>query len=124
MQISNRADVDSFVTLDGSTIRELAGPAWTQARHQSLAEATIRAGGETLEHRHHVSEEIYYFVRGAGRMRLGPYEREVVAGDCVVIPPGTPHKLWAADEDLVLLCACAPAYSDSDTEIMEPSGAS
>ncbi len=123
VQISNRADVDSFVTLDGSTIRELAGPAWTQARHQSLAEATIRAGGETLEHRHHVSEEIYYFVRGAGRMRLGPHEREVVAGDCVVIPPGTPHKLWAADEDLVLLCACAPAYTDSDTEIMEPSGA-
>ncbi len=124
VQISNRADVDSFVTLDGSTIRELAGPAWTPARHQSLAEATINAGGETLEHRHHVSEEIYYFVRGRGRMRLGPDARDVVAGDCVVIPPGTPHKLWAAaGEELVLLCACSPAYSDSDTEIIERAGA-
>ena len=72
VQISNRADVDSFVTLDGSTIRELAGPAWTQARHQSLAEATIQAGGETLEHRHHVSEEIYYFVRGPAACVSGP----------------------------------------------------
>ncbi len=42
-------------------------------------------------------------------------------GDCVVIAPGTPHKLWAAaDTDLVLLCACAPAYRDDDTELLEP----
>ena len=29
-------------------------------------------------------------------MRLAGEERDVGAGDCVVIPPGTPHKLWAA----------------------------
>ena len=27
-------------------------------------------------------------------MRLGDDETEIVAGDCVVIPPGTPHKLF------------------------------
>ena len=43
------------------------------------------------------------------------------AGDCVVIPPGTRHKLWASPEtDLVLLCACSPAYSDQDSELTEP----
>jgi mannose-6-phosphate isomerase-like protein (cupin superfamily) len=121
VDIANRDRVESFVTLDGSTIRELAGPAWTAARHQSLAEATLPAGRETLEHLHHESEEIYYFVSGRGRMRLGVEERQVAAGDCVVIPPGTRHKLWAApDHDLVLLCACAPAYRDEDTEITEP----
>jgi len=53
-------------------------------------------------------------------MRLGIDEREVAAGDCVVIPPGAPHKLWAdADTPLVLLCSCAPPYSDADTEILE-----
>ena len=35
------------------------------------------------------AEELYYFVAGAGRMRLGEEEAEVRAGDCVVIPPGT-----------------------------------
>jgi mannose-6-phosphate isomerase-like protein (cupin superfamily) len=120
IEITNRARVQSFTTLDGSTIREFAHPKWTAARHQSLAEATIGAGMQTVEHLHHESEEIYYFVAGGGRMRLGTDEREVLAGDCVVIPPGTPHKLWAApDADLVLLCACAPAYSDSDTELLE-----
>jgi mannose-6-phosphate isomerase-like protein (cupin superfamily) len=53
-------------------------------------------------------------------MRLGDAEHDVDTGDCVVIPPGTRHKLWAGpDEDLVLLCACSPAYRDDDTELTE-----
>ena len=71
---------------------------------------------ETAEHYHPRAEELYYFVAGSGRMRLGEEESEVTAGDCVVIPPGTPHKLWnPGSEPLVLLCCCAPAYSDDDT---------
>ena len=120
--LSNRERVGSFITLDGSTIRELAGPAWTAARHQSLAEAIVPAGGETIEHLHHASEEIYYFIAGRGRMRLAGDEQDVSAGNCVVIPPGAPHKLWAApDGDLVLLCACAPPYRDDDTQLLEAS---
>ena len=122
MQIANLNDVESFVTLDGSTIREVAGPAWTAARNQSLAEATVPPGGATQEHYHRETEELYFFTAGAGRMRLGDEERAVRSGDCVVIPPGTRHKLWnASDADpLVLLCCCAPAYRDEDTVITEP----
>lgn len=69
---------------------------------------------------HRTSEEIYYFVAGRGRLRLDTEESEVAAGDCVVIAPGTRHKLWAApDADLVLLCACSPPYSNEDTELTE-----
>jgi mannose-6-phosphate isomerase-like protein (cupin superfamily) len=113
---ANLRQLQSFITADGSSIRELAGPAWTAARHQSLAEATLEPGGETAEHYHPRAEELYYFVSGAGRMRLGGDEDEVRSGDCVVIPPGTPHKLWnPGSEPLVLLCCCAPAYSHDDT---------
>ena len=31
-------------------------------------------GGETAEHYHPQTEELYYFVAGAGRMRLGEDE--------------------------------------------------
>ncbi len=118
LEKANLEALEAFVTLDGSTIRELAGPSWTPARSQSLAEATVPPGSETVEHYHPRSEEIYYFVAGAGRMRLGDAEAEVHARDCVVIPPGTPHKLWnEGPEPLVLLCCCAPAYSDDDTVI-------
>jgi mannose-6-phosphate isomerase-like protein (cupin superfamily) len=120
MQISNLDELEQFTTLDGSGIRELAGPSWTAAANQSLAEATVSPGGQTAEHFHKQTEEIYYFTAGAGRMKLGDEVAAVKAGDCVVIPPGTPHKLWAAeDAALVLLCCCSPSYSDEDTVITE-----
>jgi dihydroxyacid dehydratase/phosphogluconate dehydratase len=78
---------------DGSQVRELARPPGT-ARNQSLAEARISSGGETVEHLHRASEEIYVFTAGEGRMRLGDEESPVRAGDVVVIrdegPKGGP----------------------------------
>ena len=116
MRTSARDDREPFITRDGSTIRELAGPAWCNVERQSLAEATLDPGGETAEHYHPNTEEIYYFVGGSGRMRLGEAEDEVRTGDCVVIAPGVPHKLWnPGPEPLALLCCCVPAYSDDDT---------
>jgi mannose-6-phosphate isomerase-like protein (cupin superfamily) len=121
MHVSRHADLPPFTTLDGSTIREWVGPAWTPACNQSLAEATVPVGGATAEHFHRVTEELYLFTAGSGRMRLGAEECDVAPGDCVVIPPGTPHKLWnTGAEPLVLVCCCAPAYSDEDTVLTEP----
>jgi mannose-6-phosphate isomerase-like protein (cupin superfamily) len=116
VQKANLTERESFITADGSAIRELAHPAWTAAQNQSLAEASVEPESETAEHYHPRSEELYYFVAGEGRMRLDGDEAPVAAGDCVVIPPGTPHKLWnTGTAPLVLLCCCAPAYSDDDT---------
>ena len=120
MHVANLDDLDAFTTLDGSTIRELCGPAWTPARNQSLAEATVPVGGATTAHLHPVAEELYFFTAGTGRLRIGTQERDVRPGDCAVIPPGTDHKLWnTGDVPLVLLCCCAPAYSHEDTVLTE-----
>ena len=109
----------AFITADGSSIRELAGIPSGNSVNQSLAEATVPPGGETVEHFHRSSEEIYYFTAGAGRMRLGDEEAAVRAGDTVVITPGTRHKLVNdGAEPLVLLCCCAPRYSDDDTVLL------
>ena len=120
MQVSNLDRLDSFTTLDGSEIRELAGQASGNAVNQSLAEATVPPGGETVEHYHRTTEEIYLFTHGAGRMRLGDEENVVGPGDAVVIAPGVRHKLWCTgSEPLRLLCCCAPGYSDADTVMLE-----
>jgi mannose-6-phosphate isomerase-like protein (cupin superfamily) len=116
--VIRREQREPFITADGSQIREFAGVPSGNASNQSLAEATVPAGADTIEHYHRESEEIYYFTRGQGRMRLGDEEFAVRAGDCVVIPPGARHKLWATSE-LVLLCCCAPAYSHEDTVLLE-----
>jgi mannose-6-phosphate isomerase-like protein (cupin superfamily) len=120
MHVANLDDLDSFITLDGSQIRELAGPSWTPARNQSLAEATVPVGEATTAHYHRTTEELYYIVSGEGRMRVAEEERDVRRGDCIVIPPGAEHKLTnTGGEPLVLLCCCAPAYSDEDTVLTE-----
>ena len=120
MRVDKLNDVEPFITLDGSEIRELAGQAAGNAVNQSLAEATVPPGAETAEHYHRTTEEIYFFTHGAGRMRLGDEERSVGPGDAVVIAPGVRHKLWCTGaEPLRLLCCCAPGYSDADTVMLE-----
>ncbi|PZS09038.1 MAG: hypothetical protein DLM64_11410 [Solirubrobacterales bacterium] len=119
MQIVRREHRKPFITADGSSIRELAGIPSGNATNQSLAEAIVPPGSETIAHLHRRAEEIYLFTGGTGRMRLGDEERSVRAGDCVVIPPGVAHKVWAgASEPLVILCCCAPAYAHEDTLLL------
>jgi mannose-6-phosphate isomerase-like protein (cupin superfamily) len=123
MHLVKLDDLQPFTTLDGSTVREIAGvggPSSAPARNQSLAEATVPVGGRTIAHYHRTTEELYFFTAGSGRMTLGDDEREVAAGDCVAIPPGQVHQLVnAGDEPLVLLCCCAPAYSHEDTVLVD-----
>ena len=110
---------EPFTTADGSSIRELVGIPSGNASQQSLAEATVPSAGETVEHFHRTTEEVYMFVSGEGRMRLGEEETDIRAGDTVVIPPGVKHKLWNdGPEPLVLLCCCAPPYRDEDTVLL------
>jgi len=116
MRIDRLERTEPFITKDGSEIRELAGVPTGNAVNQSLAEAIVPPGAETDKHYHGVSEEIYLFTSGSGLLKLGNEESEVSAGDTVVIPPGTPHKLRnTGTEPLRLLCCCAPAYSHDDT---------
>ena len=50
--------------------------------------------------------------------------QDVTAGDCIVIPPGTPHKLWNTETaPLPMLCCWAPAYRHEDCVLLEDVGA-
>ena len=65
-------------------------------------------GGRTVAHHHRVTEELYFFTAGSGRMTLGDEEREVGAGTASS-SRGQVHGLVnTGDEPLVLLCCCAP----------------
>ncbi len=120
MLVLNLSDAEPFTTLDGSTIREVAGQVSLGAVNQSLAQATVPVGGATTAHLHPVSEELYFLTRGSGLMRLAGEERLVGPGDCIVIPPGTEHKLMnTGDEPLELLCCCSPPYRHEDMVLTE-----
>jgi len=116
---SSYADVIPYVTKDGSEIRELMHPARHCNRLQSLAEATVAPGARTALHRHGATEEIYHITHGRGRMRLNAATFDVNPGDTICIAPGTPHCIEnIGNEALRILCACSPAYSHEDTELL------
>jgi mannose-6-phosphate isomerase-like protein (cupin superfamily) len=120
MDIKNLNAVPSFITKDGSEIRELLAHRNSVIRNQSLAEARVPVGASTQEHYHVKTEEVYYITHGAGRMRIAGETRDVKPGDAIAIPPGSKHKLWnTSAKPLRLLCCCAPAYEHDVTVITE-----
>ena len=120
MDVRNLADVPAFTTKDGSEIRELLAHRNSCIRLQSLAEARLPPGARTQPHYHPRTEEIYYVLRGQGRMKLEESEREVGPGDAIAIPPGARHTISAlGTEPLVFLCCCAPPYEHEDTVLVD-----
>ncbi|MDR6223365.1 cupin domain-containing protein [Methanococcoides alaskense] len=114
------ANIEPFITKDGSTIRELMHPDGGGSEKQSVAEAIVPMGSSTLAHRHPVAEEIYHITTGSGLMTLDSDVFEVNAGDTVLINSGVVHKIENTEsEDLKILCCCSPAYSHEDTELLE-----
>ena len=119
MEIVNLNDVEPFITKDQSEIRNILSPDNSSIRNQSLAEALLQPGQSTEEHRHPISEEIYYVQSGRGRMRIEGEERDVKRFDAIAIPPRALHKIWnTGEEPLRFLCLCAPAYTHEDTELV------
>jgi mannose-6-phosphate isomerase-like protein (cupin superfamily) len=111
--------IEPYTTKDGSIIRELMHPAIHGNRNQSLAEAIVPKGSQTLLHRHRNSEELYHITTGSGVMVVGEEEFAVAKGDTVCIMPGTPHRIAnTGATPLKLLCCCSPAYAHEDTELL------
>ncbi len=111
MKIASISGVEFFVTKDGSTIRELH-----HTDVQSLAEATLEPDEATQRHYHRVTEEIYFVLKGSGRMEVDSETRMVRPGDAILIPAGAWHTLENnGTSELRILCACAPPYADADT---------
>ena len=120
MEVIARDRCRPFTTGDGSEIRELLAHRNSSIRKQSLAEATLRAGQSTRAHFHPRAEEIYYILKGEGRMKIMEEERLVGPGDAIAIPAGSPHQIsQQGQEDLVFLCCCAPGYEPDDVVFLE-----
>ncbi|NPE30452.1 cupin domain-containing protein [Methanococcoides sp. SA1] len=114
------ANIEPFITKDGSIIRELMHPYGGGSEKQSVAEAIVPMSSSTLAHKHPVAEEIYHITSDVGLMTLDSDVFEVSAGDTVLINSGVAHKIENTGGDyLKILCCCSPAYSHEDTELLE-----
>ena len=111
MKVASISGTEFFVTKDGSTIRELL-----RTEVQSLAEATLEPDEATQRHYHRATEEIYFVLKGSGRMEVDGDSKMIRPGDAVLIPAGAWHTLENnGNSELRFLCCCAPPYSHEDT---------
>ena len=111
MKLQSLDTAEPFTTKDGSTIRELHHTA-----EQSLAEAALEPDQATQRHYHDRTEEIYFVTKGSGKLEVDGEIRAVRPGDAILIPPGAWHMLENdGTSELLILCVCAPPYSDKDT---------
>lgn len=107
---------EPFVTLDGSTIRELTGLGPGGTSNLSLAEATLAPGQATERHRHEAAEEVYFVLEGIAEMELDGETGVLHPGDAVPIPAGCRHRIAnPGPGTLRFLCACSPPYRHEDT---------
>jgi mannose-6-phosphate isomerase-like protein (cupin superfamily) len=119
---TSRSKIESFITKDGSSVRELIHPTCQEGAAMSLAEAIVKQGCTTMLHIHKKSQEVYHITQGKGMMVLGIERFEVKPGDSVLIMPGTPHSIEnIGTRPLRILCFCHPPYDHQDTRILNNS---
>ncbi len=117
---THSGDIESYITKDGSSIKEIMHPSKHGCKNLSLADARVPPGRTTILHIHRKAEEIYHILRGNGSMQVGQDIIEVEEGDTVCIPQNIPHRITnTSKEELRFLCCCAPAYSHEDTVLLE-----
>lgn len=69
---------------------------------------TLPAGATDVQ-KPHKEDEMYYVVRGQGRMRAGPQDHAVLAGSVIFVAAEEEHRFYDIAEELVILVFFAPA---------------
>jgi mannose-6-phosphate isomerase-like protein (cupin superfamily) len=69
----------------------------------------VLAVGAVDGQRPHTEDEVYYIVRGTGRIEVDGESRAVQAGSLVYVPARASHRFHAIEEELAILVFFAPA---------------
>jgi quercetin dioxygenase-like cupin family protein len=96
----------------GVSWRTLTSADRTPTRELTSGVCEIEPGGELVLHRHPVLE-LYYFLEGAGIVRLDDVERAVEPGVTVSIPADLPHGIRNTGMSVLKLFYVFPADSFS-----------
>ncbi len=118
MLIINVNERPQFVAGDETLLREVLHPAVHSAPiGYSLAHAMLAPGRRSLPHRLRGSE-VYYILRGEGKLYIDGGSSGVREGMAVYVPPGATQFIEnTGPEELAFLCIVEPAWSAEDEEV-------
>ena len=119
--VGRRAETPDTLAPDGSEIRLLLGEP-EAATKASLCEVTLGAREVSRPVWHRSVEELWYVIKGVGRVWRCPPDKdaatvkpvEVGPGDALVIPTGWSFQFAAGESALTLLCFTSPPWPGED----------
>ncbi len=114
MLIRKLKNLEEFTAQDRSSLKEiLNGKKEPLKIHYSLAWASVKPEEKTLAHKLKYTE-VYYILKGLGRMHINEETREVEKNDAIYIPPDSIQFIEnIGTEDLEFLCIVDPAWEIS-----------
>lgn len=73
----------------------------------AVIQTTIPAGEKVANHLHSTLEELLYFMT-PGRMKIEGRDYDLEKGDLVYLERGTPHEIYADNQEVILLALRLP----------------
>ncbi|MDO8626388.1 MAG: cupin domain-containing protein [Candidatus Magasanikbacteria bacterium] len=115
MLVKKFADLTEIVAADSTVLRETLSGLNDQVKcRYSLAHAKLSPGKKSLKHALKTSE-VYYIVRGYGKMHINDEVEVVGERDTVYIPPEAVQYIEnIGDVDLEFICIVDPAWKLED----------
>lgn len=94
----------------GVVSRQIINPENSESRRVTVTEVHLEAGASQPRHTHEASEQIWYAVKGSGKLLLAEdREQPFKAGDAVRFADGDVHGLYNDGEDeFVYISVTAP----------------
>jgi mannose-6-phosphate isomerase-like protein (cupin superfamily) len=112
--VKNINDCEEFIANDGCRIKE-----WLHPENDaidlaySVAMATIDIGEQSYEHRLEQTE-VYILFSGEGVMHIDEEQKNVIAGEAVLIPAGAVQWIEnTGDEELCFIAIVNPPWTEA-----------
>lgn len=76
----------------------------TDLNNLILSSTDLKPNKSTTGHEHPGQEEIYFFVKGSGKMEINDEVFDIVEGDTVLINDGDFHRVHAGNQGCYFVC--------------------
>lgn len=119
MIIKKLNNIKSFKALDLTNIKEILHNKNDNINFDfSLAHASLEIGEKSLCHVLEKSLEIYFILKGKGRMFIDDEDKIVESNDTIIIPAGAKQFIENIGETkLEFLCIVSPPWSEEDEKL-------
>ncbi len=106
MSIKNRSDIKPIQDAC-EQLQEMYN-----SKNLSISYATITNKSKT--HKHLKMEEVYYIVKGKGKIKIGENIFDIKPGDIIPIPKKTYHNTESVESPIELIVVTYPKYIKND----------